>query len=63
MWVARRKADMILSNNNKSLRLGIDLGGTEIFLLISQADRPDFLMFDTTALHARRAVEVALGES
>ena len=38
---------------------GIILGCTEIFLLISQVDRPDFQMFDTTALHVRSAVDLA----
>ncbi len=42
---------------------GVILGCTEIFLLIGQADRPDFPMFDTTALHAAAAVEFALGTS
>lgn len=40
---------------------GVILGCTEIFLLVSQADRPDFPMFDTTALHVRRTVETAFG--
>jgi aspartate racemase len=39
---------------------GVILGCTEIFLLISQANRPDFPMFDTTTLHVARAVEMAL---
>lgn len=39
---------------------GVILGCTEIFLLVSQTDRPDFPMFDTTALHAARAVSMAL---
>ena len=38
---------------------GVILGCTEIFLLVSQDDRPDFPMFDTTALHVKRAVEIA----
>lgn len=40
---------------------GVILGCTEIPLLISQADRPDFLMFDTTGLHVEEAVDFALG--
>jgi recombination protein RecA len=32
-------------------------------LLISQPDRPDFPMFDTTTLHVEAAVALALGES
>ncbi|KAK0257658.1 hypothetical protein LTR35_018220 [Friedmanniomyces endolithicus] len=38
---------------------GVILGCTEIFLLVSQGDRPDFPMFDTTALHVERAVFTA----
>jgi aspartate racemase len=41
---------------------GVILGCTEIFLLISQSDRPNFPMFDTTALHVERIVDLALGE-
>jgi aspartate racemase len=36
------------------------LGCTEIGLLISQHDT-DVPLFDTTRIHARRAVELALG--
>lgn len=39
---------------------GVILGCTEIFLLISQADRPDVPMFDTTALHVQQVVELAV---
>ena len=38
---------------------GVILGCTEIFLLVRQADRPDIPMFDTTALHVARAVDMA----
>ena len=41
---------------------GVILGCTEIFLLVSQEDRPDFPMFDTTALHVRHTVETAFGD-
>lgn len=41
---------------------GLILGCTEIFLLISQSDRPDFPMFDTTTLHVDAAVAMAFGE-
>lgn len=41
---------------------GVILGCTEIFLLVDQADRPDFPMFNTTALHAAAAVAFALGD-
>ena len=40
---------------------GLILGCTEIPLLIGQADRPDFPMFDTVALHVEAAVNFALG--
>ena len=40
---------------------GIVLGCTEIELLIEQDDRPETPMFDTTALHVERAVELHLG--
>lgn len=40
---------------------GLILGCTEIFLLIEQADRPDFPMFNTTKLHCQAAVDYALG--
>ena len=39
---------------------GVILGCTEIFLLIGQADLPDFPVFDTTALHVDAAVRFAL---
>jgi aspartate/glutamate racemase len=31
-------------------------------MLVSQDDRPDISMFDTTALHVKRTVEIALGD-
>jgi aspartate racemase len=40
---------------------GLILGCTEIFLLIDQADIPDFPMFNTAKLHADAAVDFALG--
>lgn len=39
---------------------GVILGCTEIFLLMGQADLPDFPVFDTTELHVEAAVEFAL---
>ncbi|MCK5555965.1 MAG: amino acid racemase [Alphaproteobacteria bacterium] len=39
---------------------GVILGCTEIFLLITQSDKPDFPMFDTTSLHVEAIVEEAL---
>jgi aspartate racemase len=39
---------------------GVILGCTEIFLLMSQPDMPDFPMFNTTALHVEAAVEAAV---
>ncbi len=41
---------------------GVILGCTEIFLLVSQNDRPDFPIFDTTALHVEYAVATAFGD-
>jgi aspartate racemase len=41
---------------------GLILGCTEIFLLISQSDRPDFPLFDTTNLHVDAAVAMAFGD-
>jgi len=41
---------------------GVILGCTEIGLLISQGDT-DVPLYDTTAIHARAAVEQALGET
>ena len=40
---------------------GLVLGCIEIELLIEQADRPALPMFDTTTLHAERAVDLSLG--
>lgn len=40
---------------------GIVLGCTEISLLISPADLPGVALYDTTALHVDRAVQLALG--
>jgi len=40
---------------------GIVLGCTEISLLISPVDLPDVALYDTTALHVDRAVQLALG--
>ncbi len=40
---------------------GIVLGCTEISLLVSPADIPEIQLFDTTALHVDRAVELSLG--
>ncbi|WP_277554016.1 aspartate/glutamate racemase family protein [Halobaculum limi] len=39
---------------------GVVLGCTEIEMLVDQSDRPDVPLFDTTALHVERAVEVSL---
>lgn len=41
---------------------GVILGCTEIFMLVGQADRPGFPVFDTTALHIAAAARFALGE-
>jgi len=37
---------------------GVILGCTEIFLLIQQADRPEFPLFNTTELHAQAVVDL-----
>jgi aspartate racemase len=42
---------------------GVVLGCTEIMLLFNQSDLPDFPVFDTTELHCRKAVELALGST
>jgi aspartate racemase len=42
---------------------GVILGCTEIFLLVTQRDKPGFRMFDTTALHVGAVVEKALENS
>ena len=39
---------------------GVILGCTEICLLMSQPDMPDFPMFDTTSLHVKAAVDAAM---
>ncbi|MEL6587258.1 MAG: amino acid racemase [Pseudomonadota bacterium] len=39
---------------------GLILGCTEIFLLVAQADMPDFPMFNTAKLHCDAAVDFAL---
>lgn len=41
---------------------GVILGCTEIPLLVTQADRPDVPMFDTTGLHVEAAVDAALAD-
>lgn len=39
---------------------GVILGCTEIFLLLCQPDMPDFPMFNTTELHIKAVVDLAL---
>lgn len=46
----------------EDLAEGLILGCTEIFLLIAQADMPDFLMFNTAKLHCDAAIKFALSE-
>ena len=41
---------------------GIVLGCTEIQMLITQDDAP-IPMFDTTTIHAERALQIAIGQS
>jgi aspartate racemase len=50
----------IIANLERRGAEGVILGCTEIPLLVQQRDRPGMPMFDTTALHAERAVEMAL---
>jgi len=42
---------------------GIILGCTEIFLLLQQSDMPEMQMFNTTELHVKAAVDMALEEN
>ncbi len=53
----------IIDKLRKAGAEGVILGCTEIFLLVSQQDRPDFPMFDTTALHVGHAVGMAFGDA
>ncbi|WP_200778388.1 aspartate/glutamate racemase family protein [Halobaculum gomorrense] len=39
---------------------GVVLGRTVIGHFVDQTDRPEFSLFDTTALHVERAVEYSL---
>jgi aspartate racemase len=40
---------------------GVVLGCTEIELLVKPEDIPELPLFDTTALHCQKAVNLALG--
>ena len=51
----------VMADLEKRGAQGVILGCTEIPLLVKQADRPDFPMFDTTGLHVEEAVDFALG--
>ncbi|HEY0800871.1 MAG TPA: amino acid racemase [Steroidobacteraceae bacterium] len=51
----------VMADLEKRGAQGVILGCTEIPLLVKQADRPNFPMFDTTALHVEEAVDFALG--
>jgi len=53
----------VVDRLNASGAQGVILGCTEIFLLISQPDRPDLPFFDTTVLHVERAVAWALEDA
>jgi len=57
---SREKFKAIMGNLQKSGAEGVILGCTEIPLLI-RAEESDLPVFDTTMLHARKAVELALG--
>ena len=52
----------VIATLSRSGAEGVILGCTEIPLLVTQADRPAFPMFNTTALHAEAAVAFALGD-
>jgi len=58
---ASRKEYVRIMRSGCSGADGIVLGCTEISLLIRPADLPDVALYDTTALHVARAVELALG--
>lgn len=57
---SREKFKVIIANLQKGGAEGVILGCTEIPLLI-RAEDCDIPVFDTTMLHARKAVELALG--
>jgi aspartate racemase len=57
---SRAKYQRIISSLAEQGAQAVILGCTEIGLLISQHDT-DVPLFDTTRIHARRAVELALG--
>ena len=50
----------VIATLSRSGAEGVILGCTEIPLLVTQEHRPDFPMFNTTALHAEAAVALAL---
>lgn len=52
----------VIDNLRRQGAQGVILGCTEIPLLVNQADRPDFPMFDTTGLHVEAAVAFALAD-
>ena len=56
---SRKKFQEIIGNLNAQGAEGVILGCTEIGLLIRQSDSP-LPVFDTTVIHAKRAVELAL---
>jgi len=57
---SRQKYIEICSELKNSGAQGLILGCTEIFLLLRQRDMPDFPMFNTTELHVKAAVDMAL---
>ncbi|MEZ5103122.1 MAG: aspartate/glutamate racemase family protein [Draconibacterium sp.] len=56
---SREKVKQIVNNMNSTGAEGVILGCTEIPLLISDSD-VDIPVFDTTKIHAERAVEIAI---
>lgn len=58
---SRQKYVEVCHNLKDKGAQGVILGCTEIFLLIRQSDIPEIPMFNTTELHAKAAVDMALG--
>ena len=58
---SRREYQRIMGDLVARGAQGVVLGCTEISLLVTAADMPGTVLYDTTALHADRAVRVSLG--
>lgn len=64
LWPRSRRTYLsIIAGLRKRGAQGVILGSTEIFLLLSQEDLPDFPMFNTTSLHVEAAVRMALEDA